>query len=81
MARSDLPTPRVISDHLDDVWNPVNGKKYDSKSAYYNAVKDAGYTIAGNDSSITQAAERARAETTAPKGLKDDLKAAWEQHS
>lgn len=80
MARSDLPTPRVISDRLDDVWNPVNGKKYDSKSAYYRAVKDAGYTIAGNDSSITKAHERA-VETTAPAGLKDDLKAAWEANT
>lgn len=78
MARSDLPTPRVISDKLDDVWNPVNGKKYDSKSAYYSAVKAAGYTIAGNDSSITAPKSVA---TTAPKGLKDDLKAAWEQHT
>jgi hypothetical protein len=78
MARSELPTPRIISDKLDDVWNPVNGKKYDSKSAYYNAVKDAGYTIAGNDSSITAPKP---VETTAPKGLKDDLKAAWEQNT
>ena len=78
MARSDLPTPRVISDKLDDVWNPVNGKKYDSKSAYYSAVKNAGYTIAGNDSSITAPKPVA---TTAPKGLKDDLKAAWDHHT
>ena len=80
MARSDLPTPRLIRDGLDDVWCPVNGKKYDSKSAYYRAVKEAGCEIAGNDSSITKAHERA-VETTVPGGLKDDLKAAYEQHS
>lgn len=80
MARSDLPTPRLIRDGLDDVWCPVNGKTYDSKSAYYRAVKEAGCEIAGNDSSITQAHERA-VQTTVPGGLTDDLKAAYEQHS
>lgn len=80
LARSDLPTPKLIRDGLDDVWNPVDGKKYDSKSAYYAAVKAAGCEIAGNDSSITQAHERSVA-PTAPAGLKDDLKAAFEQHS
>ena len=80
MARSDLPVPQLIRDGLDDVWNPVNGKTYDSKSAYYRAVKDAGCSIAGNDSSITKAHERT-IETTAPKGLKDDLKAAWEANT
>lgn len=78
MARSDLPTPKLIRDGLDDVWNPVDGKKYDSKSAYYAAVKAAGCEIAGNDSSITNPKP---VETTVPKGLKDDLKAAWDQHT
>ena len=77
LVRGDLPTPRLVRDGLDDVWNPVNGKVYDSKSAYYAAVKAAGCEIAGNDSSITKAHER-KVETTGPEGLKDDLKAAWE---
>lgn len=42
--------PMVISDHLDDVWNPVNGKRYDSKSAYYKAVRQSGGEIIGNES-------------------------------
>lgn len=78
--RADFASPRLIRDGLDDVWNPVNGKVYDSKSAYYAAVKAAGCEIAGNDSSIMQAHEKSVA-PTAPAGLKDDLKAAWEQHS
>lgn len=78
--RADLPAPRLIRDGLDDVWNPVNGKIYDSKSSYYRAVKDAGCEIAGSDSSITEAHQRA-VETKTPSGLKDDLKRAWDAHS
>jgi len=48
-ARSSLPAPMIISDHLDGVKNPVDGKMYDSKSSYYRAVKDAGCVIVGNE--------------------------------
>jgi hypothetical protein len=51
-ARSSLPAPSVIRDELDGVKNPVDGKTYDSKSAYYRAVKSAGCEIVGNDASI-----------------------------
>lgn len=78
--RADLPSPRLIRDGLDDVWNPVNGKIYDSKSSYYRAVKDAGCEIAGNDSSISTAHEKP-VQVKTPPGLKDTLKQAWEQHS
>jgi hypothetical protein len=47
--RSSLPCPAIISDTLDGVMNPVDGKTYDSKSAYYQAVKDAGCEIVGNE--------------------------------
>jgi hypothetical protein len=78
--RADLPTPRLIRDGLDSVWNPVDGKLYDSKSAYYGAVKRAGCEIAGNDSSLTTALEKPATVKT-PGGLKDTLKAAWDAHS
>ena len=48
-ARSSLPAPMIISDHLDGVKNPVDGKTYDSKSAYYQTVKAAGCEIVGNE--------------------------------
>ncbi len=48
-ARSSLPCPSIISDHLDGVKNPVDGKIYDSKSSYYQAVKAAGCEIVGNE--------------------------------
>lgn len=79
-AASDLPRPMVIGDSLGDVWNPVNGKIYDSKSAYYRAVKAAGCEIAGNDSSV-QTAHTKTIEPKTPPGLKDTLKQAWEQHT
>lgn len=78
--RADLPSPRLIRDGLEDVWNPVNGKIYDSKSAYYRAVKDAGCEIAGNDSSISTAHKKP-VEVKTPAGLKDTLKNAWDAHS
>jgi hypothetical protein len=48
-SRSALPCPSIIRDGLDNVVNPVDGKVYDSKSAYYQAVKAAGCEIVGNE--------------------------------
>jgi hypothetical protein len=47
----------VISDDLGlrGVLCPVDGKTYDSKSAYYKAVKASGMEIVGNDASVTKA--------------------------
>jgi hypothetical protein len=41
----------IISDDLGTkgVKNPADGKVYDSKSAYYKAVKANGYEIVGNE--------------------------------
>ncbi len=41
----------VISDDLgiQGIMNHANGKKYDSKSQYYRAVKEAGCVVLGND--------------------------------
>lgn len=47
--RSSLPCPMVIRDSLDGVLNPADGKRYDSKGAYYRAVKNAGCVIVGNE--------------------------------
>lgn len=49
--RSSLPAPMLISDSLADVVNPVNGRRYSSKSQYYAAVRAAGCEIVGNDTS------------------------------
>lgn len=38
-------TTGVISDHLDNVVNPVDGRVYDSKSAYYRTLKERGLEI------------------------------------
>jgi hypothetical protein len=52
-------TPYVISDSLDGVWNPCDGKRYDSKSQYYAAVKAHGGEIVGNDTNYTKKREAA----------------------
>lgn len=41
--------PMVISDGLDGVLNPADGRRYDSKRAYYRAVRAAGAEIVGNE--------------------------------
>lgn len=43
--------PRVISDDLgkDGIINHADGRRYDSKSSYYSAVKAAGCEVVGND--------------------------------
>lgn len=43
--RSALSSPRIVSDAMDDVVNPLDGKPYDSKSSYYRTVKTAGCEI------------------------------------
>jgi hypothetical protein len=59
-ARSPLPAPYVVSDHLDDVQNPADGKVYNSKSAYYHSVKASGCEIVGNEAEKLMAAPAAR---------------------
>jgi hypothetical protein len=61
-ARSTLPAPMIIRDYLDGVVNPCDGKQYDSKSAYYQAVKDAGCVIVGNEAEKMMSAPPARSD-------------------
>lgn len=74
--RSALPMPYVVSDHLADVVNPVDNKPYDSKSAYYRTVKDAGCEIMGSDSATTK-----RPEPQEVGGVEQDIKRAIEELS
>lgn len=75
MAGRTHPAPYIISDQLDDILNPVNGQLYDSKSAYYKAVRDAGCTIVGNEPHNT-----VHAPPEVP-GVERDIKDAIEQLS
>lgn len=40
--------PAIIGDCIPVTLNPANGKQYDSKSAYYKAVRAAGCEILGS---------------------------------
>ena len=66
----------IISDDLgmQGVLNPVDGKKYDSRSAYHKAVKDAGCVVLG-DEAPTQANTKIRGDFKTREALK---KAAYE---
>lgn len=62
----------IISDGMNATLNPANGRTYDSKSAYYKAVRAAGCEIIGNE----------KPSASAPSALPDpvhDIKAAFEQ--
>ena len=50
VARSKLSAPSIRADGMEAIVNHADGRTYDSKSAYYGAVKAAGCEIVGNDS-------------------------------
>lgn len=58
----------VISDKLWDVVNPIDGKPYDSKSAYYKKVKESGCHITDGST-----ASRAEPDHNVSRELKDAL--------
>ncbi len=41
--------PMVISDTIDGMMNPADGQRYDSKRAFYRAVRRAGCEVVGNE--------------------------------
>ena len=49
VARSSLPRPMIISDSMNDVVNPLDGKPYSSKAAYYRTVRANDCEILGNE--------------------------------
>jgi hypothetical protein len=67
--------PYVQSDNLglQGVLNPADGKMYDSKSAYYRAVKDAGCVVLGDDAP-TQAAKPKQKPINWEKAVAETLK-------
>ena len=77
--RSALPSPYIRPDGMSDLRNHANGLLYDSKSAYYKAVREAGCEIVGDDPSFNEP-QTAR-EMDTPGGIEQDLKAAIDQLS
>ena len=71
--RSDLPAPYIRADGMSPVMNHADGKLYDSKSAYYGAVKAAGCEIVGDTK------REPRNEPTPPPDIGKDIKTAIEQ--
>jgi len=66
--------PNIQRDHIGEglkgIVNPVNGKKYDSKSAYEKDIKASGHVIMGNDAP-TKANNEIRGDFNVRKELKD----------
>jgi len=75
--RSHLPAPRIRPDGMNTTWNPVDGKQYESKSAYEQAVKAANCEIVGDDKGHWEKP----APTFEPQGIKEDLARAWNELS
>lgn len=49
LARSNLPCPMLMTDHMDPVQSMVDGRMYDSKSALRRTYRQAGVIEVGND--------------------------------
>ena len=75
LSRSDLAFPQVARTSLDDLWNPVDGKRYSNSRNFEAAVKAKGCEIIGNDSSLVNAKPK-KVET--PRGRVDDIIKAWD---
>lgn len=74
-ARSRLSAPAIRADGMTDTWCPADGQHYDSKSAYYRAVKQAGCEI--DDRPMERAREDHRVKDAGPVG--QDIKDAIDQ--
>lgn len=72
--RSDLGVPYIRSDGMDPIMSHADGRMYDSRSAYYAAVKRAGCEIVGNEK-LTPNPKPELSE----RELKQDIKTAIEQ--
>lgn len=48
-ARSHLSAPAIDRDGLDDLWHPVDGKRYDSKHAFRQTTRASGGDEVGNE--------------------------------
>jgi hypothetical protein len=64
--------PSIRPDGMADLRNMADGKMYDSKSAYYAAVKAAGCEIVGNERSYKEPERK----TIAPPRARDDIRRA-----
>lgn len=64
----------VISDNLDPIRNQADGKMYDSKSAYYAALKSSGHVIVENGMHSD------KQETRGDFNVREALKGAAQQH-
>lgn len=73
--RGDVSAPMLIRDGMDPIRNHADGGVYDSKSAYYKAVKAAGCEIVGNDSSLA----KAKPKEYVPEGVGHDIKRAIDE--
>lgn len=74
---TEVSAPYIRTDGMDATWNPANGRTYDSRSAYYRAVKDVGCEIIGDDARIPDAPP----DFEGPGGIEQDLKDTIEQLS
>ena len=54
MTRDRPLTHEIIGDFKEPVKSMIDGKMYDSRSAYVEHLKRHGYTVVGNDSSLTK---------------------------
>jgi hypothetical protein len=73
-ARSDLPSPLVISDDMDPTQSMLDGKIYTSKSSLRATYREAGVTEVGNDPQRLAPRKRRKPDR---RKIKDTVEKAW----
>lgn len=79
VARSSLPTPRIVTDSMAPVQSMLDGKTYDSKSAIRATYKAAGVTEVGNDAARLRPREKPKTDRQAIKSTLDKAAARYER--
>ena len=54
VSKEPMVRTEIIGDFKEPVKSMIDGKMYDSRSAYVEHLKRHGYTVVGNDSSLTK---------------------------
>lgn len=73
IKRSDMPCPRLATDHMTPVQSMLDGRMYDSKSALRATYRAAGVTEVGNDPARLRPRQKPK---TSEKAVRDTVEKA-----
>lgn len=76
-ARSDLPAPMIISDHMEAAEHPCTGAMIDSKSRFERITREHGCVTIGNDSARLRNTKEKKPDR---KQIRESLQRSFAQH-